>query len=127
MPRRLPVCRRRRKILMTDARDAVRGLLGLAQRAGKLLTGTDTALSSLRAGKAKLALLDRGASENTVKKATDACIYYHVPLLFLESGLLGMACGREGRMIGIVTDQGFAGKILSLTAGQNCDCAALHK
>lgn len=112
---------------MNDASAAVRGLLGLAQRAGKLQTGADMALSALRSGKARLALVDCDASENTVKKATDACIYYHVPLLFLESGMLGMACGREGRMIGVLTDKGFAEKILSLTAGQNSDCAALHK
>ena len=62
---------------------ALRGLLGLCQRAGKLQSGGDMALAAIRSGKARVAVVDAQASANTVKKITDACIYYHVPLLTL--------------------------------------------
>lgn len=93
---------------------ALRGLLGLCQRAGKLQSGGDMALAAVRGGKARAALVDGGASANTVKKITDACIYYHVPLLKLPEGMLGSACGHEGRMIAAVCDAGFATRIKSL-------------
>lgn len=93
---------------------ALRGLLGLCQRAGKLQSGGDMALSAVRGGKARTALVDADASANTVKKITDACIYYHVPLLTLPAGMLGSACGHEGRMIAAICDAGFAARIQSL-------------
>ncbi len=95
---------------------ALRGLLGLAQRAGKLQTGGDLTLAAIRSGKAVIALADESAGENTVKKINDACIYYHVPLYHLAPGLLGSACGRDGRMIGALTDAGFAGRVQALMA-----------
>lgn len=97
---------------------ALRGLLGLCQRAGKLQTGTDMALAAVKGGKALIILIDGGAAANTVKKAADACIYYHVPLITLPEGLLGSASGKDGRMLGAVLDAGFANRIQSLTAEQ---------
>ena len=93
---------------------ALRGLLGLCQRAGKLQSGGDMALAAIRSGKARVAVVDAQASANTVKKITDACIYYHVPLLTLPDGLLGAACGREGRMLAAVCDAGFASRLQML-------------
>ena len=93
---------------------AMGGLLGLCQRAGKLQSGWGMALAAIRSGKARVAVVDGQASANTVKKITDACIYYHVPLLTLSDGLLGAACGREGRMIAAVCDAGFASRLQAL-------------
>ena len=98
------------------ALDRLRGLLGLSQRAGRLMTGMDNTLSAIRSGKAILVLMDEGAAENTMKKLTDACIYYHAPLVKLPEGLLSLACGRDGRMLGALTDQGFAEKVKGLMA-----------
>ena len=86
----------------------------ICQRAGKLQSGGDMALAAIRSGKARVAVVDAQASANTVKKITDACIYYHVPLLTLPDGLLGAACGREGRMIAAVCDAGFASRLQML-------------
>ena len=96
--------------------DRLRGLLGLAQRAGRLLTGMDNTLNAVRTGKAMLVLADESAAENTMKKLADACIYYHVPLVKLPQGLLEGATGRDGRMMGALTDKGFADKIKGLIA-----------
>lgn len=94
--------------------DRLRGLLGLSQRAGRLVTGMDTTLSAIRSGKSCLVLVDESAAENTVKKLTDACIYYHAPLVKLPQGLLESATGRDGRMMGALTDKGFADKVKGL-------------
>lgn len=94
--------------------NALRGLLGLAQRAGRLQTGGDIAIAAVKTGKAVIALVDESASENTVKKISDACIYYHVPLYHLPEGLLEMSCGRSGRVVAALTDAGFAAKIQSI-------------
>lgn len=102
----------------SKASAALHGILGLCQRAGKIQLGTDMALLSVKGGKAFLALLDEGASENTAKKAADACSFYHVPLVQLPEGLLDSACGRDGRMLGAVCDAGFAAKITSICAEQ---------
>ena len=104
---------------MSNAMTAVerlRGLLGHSQRAGRLVTGMDTTLSAIRSGKSCLVLVDESAAENTVKKLTDACRYYHAPLVKLPHGLLESATGRDGRMMGALTDKGFADKVKGLMA-----------
>lgn len=112
--------------MRTHEQNALRGMLGLCQRAGKMQSGADMAAAAIRAGKAHLALLDAGAADNTVKKISDACIYYHVPLLTLPQGLLGQAAGKDGRMAAAVTDAGFAARMQSMISGAEQNPAALH-
>lgn len=100
-----------------------------ASARAKLQSGGDMALAAVRSGKARVAVVDAQASANTVKKITDACIYYHVPLLTLPDGLLGAACGREGRMIAAVCDAGLCVQAANADdgGGINSFRAALHK
>ena len=42
--------------------------IGLAMKAGKLMLGDGRAVESIRAGKAKLVLISKDASDNTKKK-----------------------------------------------------------
>ena len=90
---------------------SARGLIGLCQRAGKLQTGADLTAKAIKNGSCRLALLDGGAAANTVKKITDACIYYHVPCLTLPYGMMEEACGREGVRTAAVLDGGFAERL----------------
>ena len=108
---------------MARNENALRGLIGLCQRAGKLQSGTDMAIAAIRADKGRLALVDGQASENTVKKMTDACIYYHVPSVMLPAGLLGAATGKDGRMAAAVTDAGFALRLQAICAERD---SAIH-
>lgn len=94
--------------------DKLRGMLGLAQRAGKLISGTDLTVAAVRSGKAVVALLDAGASENAEKKLSDACKSHGVPLMRLPEELLAESTGKDGRMMGALTDRGFAEKIILL-------------
>lgn len=101
------------------AAERVRGLLGLAMRAGRLITGADSVLNTVRSGKACLVLCDESAAENTLKKVKDACIYYHAAVMYLPQGLLENATGREGRMLGVLTDRGFAQKVQQIMAEES--------
>lgn len=98
--------------------EQLRGMLGLCQRAGKLQSGADQVMNAIRNGSCRLALIDGEASQNTVKKITDACIYYHVPYLTLPGGALGEASGRDGRMTAAVTEAGFAKRLLALSQAE---------
>jgi ribosomal protein L7Ae-like RNA K-turn-binding protein len=90
-------------------------LLGLANRARKIISGEELALKEVRNGKAKLILLAADASQNTTKKITDKCSYYNVPIKMVENReVLGQAIGKEARVVVAVLDGGFAGKLVTL-------------
>lgn len=90
-------------------------LLGLANRARKIISGEELAVKEIRSGRAKLILLAADASQNTTKKITDKCNFYNVPLKTVESrDLLGQAIGKEARVVVAVLDGGFAGKLVTL-------------
>ncbi|MCP8969035.1 YlxQ family RNA-binding protein [Ectobacillus ponti] len=90
-------------------------LLGLANRARKIISGEELVLKEVRSGKAKLVLLAGDASDNTRKRVTDKTTYYHVPLQYVDSRQnLGHAIGRDERVVVAVLDDGFAKKLLSM-------------
>lgn len=90
-------------------------LLGLANRARKITSGEELSVKEIRSGKAKLVLLSADASANTMKKITDKCKSYHVPLKMVDNRyLLGKAIGKEARVVVTVLDEGFAKKLLTL-------------
>ncbi len=83
--------------------------LGLAMRAGKLVSGEETVLKAVRSGEAKLVVLAEDASDNTEKKLTDKCGSYDVPLVIgFTRYELGGAVGKPERVMFAVTDHGFA-------------------
>ena len=59
----------------------MKGYLGLAVRAGQAALGSSLALRDIRDGRAAVALIDEGASENTRKKLSDACAFRCSPYL----------------------------------------------
>jgi ribosomal protein L7Ae-like RNA K-turn-binding protein len=90
-------------------------LLGLANRARKLISGEELVVKEIRSGKAKLVLLAEDASKNTEKKISDKCAYYQIPLKRVENrSLLGQAIGKEARVVVAVLDEGFAQKLRTL-------------
>lgn len=90
-------------------------MLGLANRARKIISGEELAVKEIRSGKAKLILISADASANTTKKITDKCISYHVPYKVVENRFsLGKAIGKEARVVVAVLDNGFAKKLVTL-------------
>jgi ribosomal protein L7Ae-like RNA K-turn-binding protein len=90
-------------------------ILGIANRARKIISGEELSVKEIRSGKAKLVLLSADSSANTTKKITDKCKSYHVPLKIVENRfLLGNAIGKEARVVVAVLDDGFAKKLLTM-------------
>ena len=90
-------------------------LLGLANRARKIISGEELSVKEIRSGKAKLILLSADASANTAKKITDKCKSYGVPLKIIENReILGHAIGKDARVVVAILDEGFAKKLMTL-------------
>ena len=88
-------------------------MLGLAKRAGMLLSGESACKEAVRFGKSKLIILACDASDNTVKNITDRCKYYNVSYLKIGTKeSLGHAIGNAYNAVLSVNDEGFAKAIL---------------
>lgn len=90
-------------------------LLGLAQRARKVVSGEDLVVKEIQNGRAKLVILAKDASRNTSKKIKDKCQYYRVPLRHADTReTLGHAIGKDARVVAAILEPGFAEKIAAL-------------
>ena len=89
-------------------KNRVLGLLGLAEKAGKVQSGEFSTEKAVKSGRAYLCLVSEEASENTKKLFRNMCTYYEVPLYFWgKKEDLGAAIGREFRASVALTDTGF--------------------
>lgn len=89
-------------------------LLGLAMRAGKIISGEELTLKAIRSQELSIVLVAKDASENTRKKFKDKCSYYHIRYTELFSQEeISHSIGKY-RMICGVNDEGFARKIYEL-------------
>lgn len=98
------------------------GLIGLAARAGRVVTGQEGVESAIKKKKAFVALVDANASGRTKKDIRDACRFAQAEMLELPADALGAAIGKPGRMCAAVTDGSLAKRIQELAAmeaGQN--------
>ena len=83
-------------------------LLGLAMKAGRLVSGEFLTEKAVKTGKAALVIVAEDASDNTKKMFTDMCTYYDVPFyIWGRKEELGTAIGREYRASLALTDAGF--------------------
>ena len=84
-------------------------LLGLAAKAGKIVSGEFATENAVKSGKAFLVLVAEDASDNTRKKFKDMCTYYEVPFYMIGTKEeLGSAIGKEYRASLALTDENFA-------------------
>jgi ribosomal protein L7Ae-like RNA K-turn-binding protein len=92
------------------------GLLGIARRAGKLVTGFDAVVKSLDEGTAALVIVSGGASPRTIRNIKTAC-ENRAELIFVGSGpeKLGHAVGRKKTAVAALTDKGFVKKAIWLS------------
>jgi ribosomal protein L7Ae-like RNA K-turn-binding protein len=91
----------------------VRGVLGLIQRARKLIIGTELVIKGLQKQEVSLVLVASDASNNTKKKMTDKANFYQVKIIELDSNLLNQSIGKKGAKVVGITDLGFANLLLS--------------
>ncbi len=90
----------------------VRGMLGLAMRAGRVVIGCEQVTVALKKkGRVRLVLVATDASAATKKKIAAKCEFYGIPLveIQLDTGSLGDLLGKTyaPAVVGI-TDDGFA-------------------
>lgn len=79
--------------------------IGLCQKAGKAVSGAFACEKAIKNGKAKLVLLESGASEATKEQYKSMCDYQKIPLYLVDS--VGIAIGKPGRIVMAVTDDAF--------------------
>ena len=85
------------------------GMLGLAKRAGKIISGESGCKDSIRFGSSYLIIIADDTGENTKKSITDSCKFYDVP--YYKIGTMydnGHAIGNSFNAVISVTDEGFA-------------------
>ena len=97
--------------------DRFYGALGLAQKAGKCVSGEFAAGKALASGKVVLLLVDSGASEATKDRFRIDC--EHHGTAYLEAEAIGEAIGKPSRMIIGITDEGFKNMILKAAEPHN--------
>lgn len=90
-------------------------MLGLCQKAGKLLSGEFQCEQAIKNGSAKMVIIAEDASKNTKKLFKDKCNYRNIPLYELGSKeQLGHAIGKDQRASLAIIDENFYRKIKQL-------------
>ena len=91
----------------------VAGVLGLAQKAGKISSGDLGVKDALAVGKAKLLIIAADASPNTVKELVFLAEKASVPVITcMQRGELGLCIGKAPRAAVAVLDKGLAGLVI---------------
>ena len=94
--------------------NGVYSAIGMANRAGKLVTGIEGCIKAIRAEAVNLVVLSEEASENTRKKIKNACNYRNVTCMeYGKGGMLGKMTGKTHRIVIGVRDKNLSKLILS--------------
>ena len=92
--------------------DKALSMIGLAQKAGKVVSGEFSTEKAVKTGKAVMVVVASDSSDNTKKMFSDMCKYYNVPIYFYsDKEQLGHAIGKQFRASLAVADEGFRNTI----------------
>ena len=98
---------------------SILGFLGLAAKAGKVISGFDRTVISVRNGQAKLLILAQDISRNTLSDLMDIIsredLKMPPAISFGSQYKLGCAIGKPSRAVMAVTDEGFARRLCEMT------------
>ena len=88
-------------------KENILNLLGLATRAGKIVSGEDIVIDTMRKKKAKIVFLGNDCSDNTLDKFKKKCFFYKTELnTMFSSEEISHSIGKN-RMVIALTDEGF--------------------
>ena len=88
-------------------------MLGIATRAGAVVSGEFMTEKSVKGYKAWLVIVGEDASDNTKKMFINMCNFYHVPVyVYGSKEELGHSIGKEMRASLAVTDAGLAKSLI---------------
>lgn len=93
--------------------EKVYNMIGLCQKANRLITGLNLCETYIRRKKIKLVIVASDAGYNTKKDITNICKYYNVDVVEFGTGdMLGKMTGKELRTVIGITDEGFKKELL---------------
>ncbi len=92
----------------------IKGMIGLAKKAGKIISGAEQCEKQIRTKKSELIIIANDISPTGKKAITDICSHYFVDyIICLSKSELGNIVGAAGeRTVLSVSDKGFADAIL---------------
>ena len=103
--------------------ERIYSFLGLATKAGRLVSGDETCEKMLKSDKARLIVIAEDSSENTKKAFADMCKYRNIPIRFFGvKELLGRYTGKDNRAVVAILDSGFAERLIELMDNSIKDC-----
>lgn len=87
-------------------------MLGIAAKAGSVVSGEFSTEKAVKEGKAYLVIVAKDASDNTKKMFRNMTEFYEVPMyVYSEKEMLGHFIGKEFRASLAVTNEGLARSI----------------
>ena len=90
------------------------GMIGLAKRAGAVVTGEFLCDKAIKSGQSRLIIIAADISEKGKKSVCDACNYYRVDYIeFGTSEQLERITGADRRVVVSINDENFKNAILS--------------
>lgn len=93
--------------------DRIYSFLGLAMKAGRLVSGEEACEKAAKQGKAELVIIAQDASPNTKKKFSDKCDFRDINTrIFGHKELIGRYIGKEERAVVAILDKGFAKRMV---------------
>ena len=109
---------------MRSPNDRLKGMIGLAKKAGRAVSGTELVNDAVRRGKMEHVYISCDASQNTHKRLTNCCLYYKVgyTVTALSSMEIAKAIGRQSPVAAVgITDNNFTAQINKIIE-ENSEC-----
>ncbi|MEA4962719.1 putative ribosomal protein YlxQ [bioreactor metagenome] len=98
-----------------ENRKKVQSMIGMAYKAGRVISGEDPVRFALKKNNIKLLIIAEDASENTKKRFINSAVYYHIPyFIYMTKEELSISLGQKIRSIAGITDEGFSDYLISL-------------
>jgi ribosomal protein L7Ae-like RNA K-turn-binding protein len=95
--------------------ERIYSFLGLAMKAGRVVSGEETCERTLKTGKVSLVIVSDDASDNTKKRFRDMCSYRNVDIRFFGvKEMLGKFTGKAVRSVVAITERGFAAHLMEM-------------
>lgn len=101
------------KAIMTDAVLQLKNFIGIAQKAGKVVSGDNNVLDALAKGEVKLIIIASDAAASVQKELEQANIAAVPTITFLNKLNLGWIIGKSPRGMIAICDDGFAAAIIT--------------
>jgi ribosomal protein L7Ae-like RNA K-turn-binding protein len=105
----------------TDSKK-IYGFLGLAAKAGKIISGSEACEYALKNKRVYLVVIAQDASDNLRKSFADMCANKNTDIrIFGDTWSVGRYIGKNKRAVVAVTGEEFAGKLIELIDVYNCE------